>query len=317
MGASNLLTLLTRQLQKDFGGIGFPNGHRGRTLLSVSDFSGSHRNALFNTYAFLSMDVDKLGWWLDGQRTFRRDTLKDRRRLSFKALNDRGRRKVLPLFLSAANEIEGALMVVAIAKDFGSLFEPRTPGGENETLLLAWKRGVHEHLLRIVHLGGLFTALTTKPGQNVLWVADQDEIASNERQLRALTDLSVRVWGNMLTHDLGHVRIGTTWSDDGSLALEDLAAITDLAAGSACEAVSAMVRQGVFPVPGIVNRLPVGLTDKTEFLLHWLSQTDRPLRRTLIVVDQPPPRRPRLTKLSIQLVPALIEILGRVSLVRR
>jgi hypothetical protein len=311
-GDRSLQTLLTRQLQEDLGGAGFPNGDRGGTLLCICDFSGAHRSALFNTYAFLSLDFDRCGWWLDGQRAFRRDTLRNGRRLSFKALNDRERRKVLPLFLRAASAIDGALKVVAVAKGVGSIFVQSESTKEKEALLAPWKPNVHEHLLRITHLGALFVAPTTKPRQNVYWIADQDEIASNERQLRALTNLSGRVWAHILKHDLGHIRIGTTWSDDGSLALEDLAAITDFAAGSMCEAISAMVRQGVFPVPGIVNRLPVGLTNKTEFLLQWLSSTDCPLRRTIIAIDEPPnTRRPRLTKLSIQPIPNLIEQLGR------
>ncbi len=304
---SNLYTLLLKQLGEDFGRIGFPNGDRGRTLLSVCDFSGSHRSALFNTYAFLSLDMDKSSWWLNGQRAFRRDVFRGGRRLSFKALNDDRRRKVLPIFLDAANAIDGALMVVAIAKDFGSLFSEDDPSPDKEQLLAHWKLSVHEHLLRITHLGAVFVALTSKPGQNVYWITDHDDIASNERQLRALTNVTTRVWSNTLTHDLGHIRIGTMSSDDGSFALEDLAAITDLAAGSTCEAISAMARQGTFPVRGIVNRLPVGLTSKTQRLLHWLSLLGCRLGRTVIVIDQPSGHRPRLSKLSFQQIPALIE----------
>ena len=203
---SNLYTLLLKQLGEDFGRIGFPNGDRGRTLLSVCDFSGSHRSALFNTYAFLSLDMDKSSWWLNGQRAFRRDVFRGGRRLSFKALNDDRRRKVLPIFLDAANAIDGALMVVAIDKDFGSLFSEDDPSPDKEQLLAHWKLSVHEHLLRITHLGAVFVALTSKPGQNVYWITDHDDIASNERQLRALTNVTTRVWSNTLTHDLGHIR---------------------------------------------------------------------------------------------------------------
>jgi hypothetical protein len=47
-GDRSLQTLLTRQLQEDLGGAGFPNGDRGGTLLCICDFSGAHRSALFN-----------------------------------------------------------------------------------------------------------------------------------------------------------------------------------------------------------------------------------------------------------------------------
>lgn len=65
-GRSNLQTLLREQLEKDFAGRGFPNGDRGQALLCVADFSGAHRSALFNTYAFLALDLDKSGYDVSG-----------------------------------------------------------------------------------------------------------------------------------------------------------------------------------------------------------------------------------------------------------
>ena len=310
----HLLAVIAGQLRRDFGGPSFPCGPRGQTLLCVSDFSGAHRGALYNTYAFLGLDLDRNGWWLQGQREFRDHAFKGKRRLSFKALNDRARRQVLPLFLAGANEIEGALWVVAIRKDFGSMFEPTERSEESNELLAAWKPAVHEHLLRVTHLGALFGTHCAKPGQDVFWIADQDEIASNERQLHALTTLTMNVWSNILEFKLRHLRVGTTATDDGSLAIEDLAAIADLAAGGACELVSAMERQNTFPVRGIVNRLPIGLTAKTQHLLQWLSMRSHPLRRSLIVIDEPDGKRPRLTKLAFEPLPDLVIERGRGSL---
>jgi hypothetical protein len=298
----NLLSLLLWQLRKDLSG----GGKRGRTHLCICDFGGAHRGALFNTYAFLELDVDDNAHWFVSQRAFRCDAFATRRRMSFKALNDRERRSALPSFLDGANSIDGALVVFAVAKDMDSLFATVEANEDRECLLAAWKPNVREHLLRVTHLSAAVISVATVPGQNLLWIADEDEIASNDRQLVALTQLVGRVFSNALTHDLGHLRVGTTRSDNGSLELEDLAAICDLAAGCTSEAVSAMKAKRLFPVRGIVNRLPSGLTDKTQFLLEWLSTKDCRLRKTVIVIDEPEGRRPRLTTLSFQHIPRLI-----------
>jgi len=243
--------LLLQQLQKEFSGSRLVSGRRGRTHLCVCDFGGAHRGALFNTYAFLALDVDENAPWFAGQRMFRRNVL-TARRMSFKALSDRDRRKALPTFLDGANSIDGGLAVFAVAKNIDSLFLAVQTNGDRERLLAPWKPNVREHLLRVTHLSAAVIATATSPGQNLLWIADEDEIASNDRQLVALTQLVARIFSNALTHDLGHIRVGTTGSDNGSLELEDLVAICDLAAGSICEAVSAMAAQRLFPVRGIV-----------------------------------------------------------------
>jgi hypothetical protein len=264
---------------------GFPHGSRGRNLMLAGDFSGTHSGPLYTTYAFLLLDLDRNTWWFQAQRAFRMEALRGGRRLSFKALNDRKKRGALPLFLMAADQIEGALVVIAVARNGISLFKPREHNLEVSELISSWKAGVHEHLLRVVHLSALCVSLVSQPDQNLLWISDQDEIVSNDNQITRLTHLFAQVWGNITSHALGHLQLGSTRSDDGTLALEDLAAIPDLGAGAACEAISGMRRQGCFPVRGLYNRLPIGLSAKTDYILRWLAVRDRPLRRVMVVVD--------------------------------
>ena len=267
-----------------FGGPGFPNGHRGRTLTLLADFSGSHRSALYSTYAFLLLDMDRNQHWLTNQRAFRQQFLRDGRRLSFKALNDRNRRAAMPHFLNMAGEIEGALVVFAINKSHDSLFQPFTPGADL-SILEAWKPSVHEHLMRVTHLSALCLAAFSRPHQDVLWVCDQDDIASNDNQIIALTPVVGQVSAAMLRHPMGHIRLGNTRSDDGSLALEDLTAIPDLLAGAVCEGLSLMRRQSRLPVQGLQIGMPVGLSTKSGALLAWMSQERRPLRTQLIAIE--------------------------------
>jgi hypothetical protein len=118
-------------------------------------------------------------------------------------------------------------------------------------------------------------------------ITDQDEVASNVSQLTQLTELFSRVLGHSLTHNLGHIRVGTTQSDDGTLALEDLAAIADLAAGALCEMLSAMEKQGHGPRKGIISLLPQVASPKARLILHWLASNQASLQRAILLLEKP------------------------------
>ncbi len=69
--------------------------------------------------------------------------------------------------------------------------------------------------------------------QNIFWVTDEDEIAPNVPRLKELTHIFAHVLSGMLSHDVGHIRVGTTGTTAGDdLCIEDYAAIADLIAGS-------------------------------------------------------------------------------------
>lgn len=290
-------------LDAGFRGRGFPNGNRGRTLALLADFSGSHRSALYATYGFLLLDLDRNAGWLADQRAFRRRFLSDGRRLSFKALNDRNRCLAIPRFLDMAGDIEGALVVFAVDKSHESLFQPFAPDADR-LALQAWKPSVHEHLMRVAHLSALCVTTLSRPHQDMLWICDQDDIASNDAQIIALTPVIGQVTATMLRHPMGHIQVGNTRSDDGSLALEDLTAIPDLIAGAACEALSLMRRQGRLPVQGLQIGVPVGLSAKSSALLGWMSQEERPFRTQLIAIEATAEGRSRARHIKLGPLPA-------------
>jgi len=235
--------VLLKQLS-DYLGNGYPRGLRGKTLLTVADFNSTHSGSLFTSYAFLTIDLDRNSEWFAAQRSFRSHVLR-KRRMSYKTLNDAARRRALPSFLPMSDLLVGALTIVIIPRDFGPLLQGEGQGRDD--LLGLWKPHVHEHLLRATHLGSIITAYLSSPGQAVLFITDQDEIASNTAQLTQLTEIVGRTIGNSVNHSLGHLRAGTTYSDDGSLALEDLAAIADLSAGAMCDVMSSMAHEGYAP----------------------------------------------------------------------
>ncbi|CAH0495990.1 hypothetical protein [Novosphingobium sp. CECT 9465] len=275
-----LLGLLTKSL-----GTGFPRGVRGKTLLTAADFSGTHSGSLFTSYAFLTIDFDRNGNWFSAQQSFRRQELRNRR-MSYKALNDSARRRALSTFLSMSDQLVGALTIVVVPRDFGPLVCKAE--GTSDAVLDLWKPGVREHLLRVSHLGGMVTAHFSSPGQDVFFITDQDEIASNAAQLSRLTEIMSRMIGHSSPHGFGHLRVGTTKDDDGSLMLEDLAAIADLSAGAVCDIMGSMAADDVTPRHRIITPLPEKVAAKSRLIGRWLSKRENSLRRAIILLRSGP-----------------------------
>ncbi|HTV27746.1 MAG TPA: hypothetical protein VMF32_08195 [Xanthobacteraceae bacterium] len=277
----------------------FPHLPRGRTLIILGDFSGHHRGQHFDTYSFLVLDLDCNGDWLGAQRHFRQEIFRSARRMSFKGLNDIQRRNALIPFLRMAFRIEGCLILFAISKAGGSLFGGASDLEEENALLSPWKPAVQERLLRIVHLSAFTLSGLSAPNQDLLWIIDQDDIASNVTQLTQLTEVFARVFSNYASHGLRHVRCGTTASDDGSLYLEDLASIADLTAGALGEICTGFINQSRFPVRGIVAPFPKGMTWKSRLISSWMAYGMTPLRRLTCIIElRTSSRRTRVTMLK-------------------
>lgn len=266
----------------------FPQLARGRTLVVCGDFSGQHRGQHFETYSFLIFDLDKNVQWLRSQRQFRSQILKDRRRMSFKGMNDAKKRNALIPFLNAARQIEGCVVNFAILKNNTSLFNSDYIDSKNFELLSLWKPHIQERLLRIIHLSGFIVSGLSAPYQDMLWITDEDEISSNTLQLTQLTKIVGNIFSLYLPHPLRHIRCGTTKSDDGSLVLEDSTSIADFAAGTIAELCNGFIDQSRFPVRGMVLPLPSGLTWKCRVVSSWLAQLDGPLRQITCIMELEP-----------------------------
>jgi hypothetical protein len=263
----------------------FPNSQRGKTLFIGVDIGGSHARQLHDTYSFIVLDLEQNAKWLAEQIDFRRTTIRSSRRMSFKALNDVIRRRALVPFLGMGNAISGWLITFAISKARKSIFENGDVMPEVEQILLAWKPGVRERLMRVLHLTGFLLSGLSSAHQNVLWVTDEDEIASNVNQLTQLTRLFGIVVSNSITHDLGHLRCATAKSDDGSRAIEDLISYCDLAAGTVSEMITAMAGTHHMIQRTIMSPVPSNLSWKTRLVTSWLAYDKSPLRRLTCVVD--------------------------------
>jgi hypothetical protein len=282
-----------------------PHIARTTTLLVASDFAGSHGSLHFDTYSFLVMTLESNRPWLDYQRIFRTRVLRSNRRIAFKGLADKLKRASMPAFLDMGSEIDGSLITFAIAKNAGPLFEESSPYEDSEILLVNWpKKHVKERLLRVLHLGGFLLSGLSAPAQNILWITDEDEIASNVGQLIALTTVFGRVASGYLSHDLGRMRCGTTKSDDGSLVLEDVAAYADLAAGAVSELLTELRGERDKLTRGIMTMVSSKLSWKARGIAQWLADTSGRLKRRTVFLDiNPITDRLRVAELQLHAQP--------------
>lgn len=255
-----------------------------RSLVVASDYSGHHRGSKYECYSFLVGGLDYLWLWLDERDRMRTAYLPDGRRMSYKGLNDGVKRKALGPFLSAANWIPGCLCSFIVDKKLASLFKRGckvVTGDYSDTDYRHWNTRVLERALRVANFGALLLAGMSGPMQDVMWFSHQDDIASGAVRVTETCKLLARVSSHYLPHSLRHFRFGSSESDDGSKAIEDLIAIPDLAAGALtdlapglCAAKEALSAPPVFT--------PMEITAKASLILDWVFQNQYSLKKLII-----------------------------------
>jgi hypothetical protein len=259
---------------------------RGQRLMVVCDIGGSLKQQAFETFSFLVVDLDRNGVWLQQQRAFRQQVLPHRRRMAFKALNDAIRRRALAPFLTLAENLTGVLVTFAIHKNERPALG--NGGATREELEDCWKPSVINRVMWLAYLGAFLVSGLSAPGQDVLFIIDEDEVAANVGQLTKLTELFGQAVSNQQGPMLGHLRVGTTRSDDGSYGLEDLAALPDLAAGATAEFICALATNGLGPLSPLIQRMPSRISWKTHAIMAWVTNTSDSLARFVCLIDGVP-----------------------------
>ncbi len=281
LGAMNHVSGLMRTLDLT-DGTALPDFRHASTLLIGSDYSGQHATSDFEALGFVIADSDRLQPWMAARSELRDKQLPDGRRMAFKNLGDKKRRAMLPEFIEASERIHGLLLVVLVDKSIKTFFRQDDDGTADGCLLAGWPARVEERLLRVCHIASLFIAGLSRPGQNIVWIGDQDEIAANELRLQQLTEASGRIMSGYLEHSLGHLRVGTTASDSGSRDVEDFVAIADLAAGAMCEVLNAHRRAGVNFPSGIFVPNQNGMASKVDALAGWFCHKSSQLKKIVL-----------------------------------
>lgn len=278
-----------------------PNFRGFGTFIIASDFGGLHSDARYEVYSFLLTNAERLGQWSNARADVRRRFLRDGRRMSYKVMNDRVRRRALAHFLAASNLIPGLIATVAVNRRIQSLFTKsgRFVSDSPETRVFAtWARRTAERCLRAVHLASLFLRGLSTSGQDVFWVTDEEDVVANEDRLRAFIGVFANLSSQYLPHDLRHFRMATTSSDSGSRYLEDLTAICDMAAGSIQDILKEDFAQALLRSPSLwLPRMPTTRAKVGE-IMDWFADSSQPLKRLTLVVDEvDESRQLRLTKM--------------------
>lgn len=262
----------------------FDGRPRGKNLFIGCDIGGSHKQSNYETFSFVVFDLDLQQKWLEKRSTFRGTSVMRNRRMSYKSLNDQYRRRALPKFLEWADELDGFLINVSFKKGDDSIFEPiREAGGDK---LLHWKPSVRERLLRLLHLYALLMTGFAKQGQNVFLFIDRDEAVANDKQLAEATSLLGNVYSNMEGPFLGHLKFGSAKSDDGSLALEDVLAISDFAAAGASELLQRLYGPSHSMSEHLLTKLSKIRPIKLQHTTYWLCSSNS-LQKVNILLNAP------------------------------
>jgi len=259
-----------------------PDLRKSRALIVASDYGGHHQESRFESYSFLIIDGVQWAQWETARTRVRHTYRLGKRRFAFKGMGDRRKARALPAFLSAADMLHGLCATILVEKSLQSLFREHGRLQLSDTHLQAFAHydaRTFERLLRTVHLLSFLLGGLSGPGQDALWITDQDEIAANPERLTELTRIFADVSGHYLPHDLGHLRCATAASDNGTLEMEDLLSIADLTAGALAEMATAYAGQGGFPKTVIAPH-PVGLSRKARQIIEWFSVLGMPLSRT-------------------------------------
>ena len=254
----------------------------------MSDFSGEHKGAHFNTYSFLILAYNKVGPFMTQVEELRRKhgIVEPYSEFAFKDLSFGPRSRALPEFLRLVdNFIHGAVITIAIDKQidtvFGSSKKETYPLMEQQLAAMGlgtWKGAVAEKVLRVCHSIAIFTALTTRENQRLLWYCDNDAINEDaqDRRFEDTQSIMVRALGMYCRHKFELVGFGKSFDDKSHL--DDLLSITDFAAGVVQDLLQAH-KTGNDNVPG---------GDEKAALIKWMAKQGKFLSKITIQITRLP-----------------------------
>ncbi|HEV8329293.1 MAG TPA: hypothetical protein VGQ08_17595 [Nitrospiraceae bacterium] len=263
-----------------------PDLNGSHSLLCASDYSGQHKQSTFEAYSFVIAGSASWSTWEKSRLAIREQRLRTRQ-MSFKKLNDKTRLRALPSFLNAADQLDGLIAVILVDKQIGSLFgRSRQFDFTAVPEYAAYGAQTFERLLRAAHLLSFFIAGLSRSGQDVFWFTDADDFAANEARIRMLTNIFSNVSSHYLSHQLGHFRCGTSSiCDNGTLQIEDLCAIADLAAGATTELLNRHCDEGTIPNSRVIVPASSTLSEKSAYLSGWLSRRSTKLTRLILALE--------------------------------
>lgn len=292
-------------LSSHFGSINKTNPAKfplfiGKEILIASDYSNGQHQGEFFVISVLIIESDIANIWDRDRRVVRNEHLKDKRRLSFKALGDRRKASALPEFLGAANQLNGMLFNFCIHKslrrglmtDKGDLEWAKSRLG----FRARWKRKTFDHLVSIASFVTFICGGLVADTQDIFWVTDDDDFTgSHIRKVDVANLLRFYRAVNHPSHSGEAIfqAVSAMPNDHTQVQMmyEDLCSIPDLAAGATAECWSTALKNHDLNIS--TEGIPVDLSaasDKSRRVFQWCSEDHVRMRKlSCLFVPDPDP----------------------------
>lgn len=262
------VTLLAKEIEKLPL---LPDFSNDKSLFILSDFSGEHKEADYNTYSILICSADKRSVFEEKSMELRKKHKLDDpwKEYGFKDLRYGPIKRSLSEFLNLTNKyIHGLLLTISIDKNIKSCFgSDRKESHKKIQDILSknnlgkWKGHDAEKVLRVCHAISVLMAVLGYSGQKILWLCDNDSI-NEEGKNRDFTHTQqifchcLSMYSDNLYENYGFAK--PFEKDSGTT---DLLSITDLAAGTIQEILQNKLK----------NK-EIALTKEREALVRWMGR---------------------------------------------
>lgn len=279
---SHLLAIAIGQLKE------LPDFSDDDRVAVMSDFSGDHKGAWFNTYTFIIFAHTKIALFASKVEKLRRKygIFEPYSEFAFKDLKFGPRSRALAEFLALVdNFIHGAIITIAIEKRIGTVFGATKQEAHKAIVsslesanLGKWNGETGEKVLRVCHAIALFTGLTTTSGQKLLWYCDKDSINDDgiERNFAHTQKIFAGALGMYSKHKYSLLGFGKSF--DNKSYLDDLLSISDFAAGTVQDILQAH-KSGNDSIHG---------EEEKELLLKWMTNQGKFLSKITIEISELP-----------------------------
>ncbi|MBN9494568.1 hypothetical protein J0H33_14665 [bacterium] len=264
----------------------FPKLRGTGQFVVFSDFSAHPSGARRDVLSFLFTNDVFWRRWNTIRGAWRAESSLDTRRMKFSNLNDGKRAAALTSFLATANSLNGLLATFVIDSSVQSLFAQ--PGQLKADLGFVdddpLNVKVVERMLRAATIVAAVACGLSDPGQQVLWICDDDDILANEAWQTITSQVAEGIFADASRRPRQLLCLPVSTPLPERLAHEDSCSITDLVVG----AVGEFAISGFAPVvqDGVYTRPPPRLSLKTRRIVEWLAADDQPLKRLVCRTHQ-------------------------------
>ena len=262
---------------------------KGEEIYIGSDYSGNQADSKYNVYSILYVDLLNSKEWEIQRRLVRNVFLPDGRKMSYKGLNDQKKRDALIPFLRAADKIMGVSLTLIVSKAVPQLCLNKHDlaiAHKAYGLKTIWKYKSLETAMRVCYLISTLIAGLSKPGQNISWISDEDDMFSNNNKSIDVQRILGAFSSMLVHHNLGELGMGTTAIDPGDYLEEDITAVPDLIAGALAETATKIATLSNGKISSLVSSLmPYNLSIKARTMCSWIWDSKNSLKKIVVKIE--------------------------------